>query len=92
MNKGKGKLSYEDSITTMATAYFAKQEWDVSSRESRQMGPTSYEIFEQVVDIVIVMSEFTSKQKFKALEHLRINTTSHKMFIKFSHDTRLAYI
>ena len=34
-NKGKGKLSYEDNITAMTIVYIAKQERDVSSRESR---------------------------------------------------------
>ena len=34
-NKGKAKISYKDSITAMATAYIAKQERDMSSRESR---------------------------------------------------------
>ena len=60
-NKGKGKLSYEDNITAMATTYIAKQERYVSSRESRQTGSTSDEIFKQVVEIITAMSEFTCK-------------------------------
>ena len=55
-NKGNGKLNYEDSITTIATTYVAKQKRDVSSRESKQTGLTSDEMFEQVLDIVTAMS------------------------------------
>ena len=91
-NKGKGKLSYEDSITAMATTFVAKQEQDVSSQESRKRGLTSDELFEEVAEIVTVMSEFTCKQRVKALEHIRPQPTAYKMFIEFPHEMRVAYI
>ena len=76
----------------MATTYVAKLEHDVTSDESRQPGPMSAELLEQVVDIVTVMSEFDFRQKVKALEFFRMNENNHKMFLKFSHDMRVAYI
>ncbi|KAL5562061.1 hypothetical protein UlMin_031808 [Ulmus minor] len=50
-NKGKVKISYEDSISAMATAFVAKQERAVSSMESRQTGLQSEELFEQITEI-----------------------------------------
>ena len=66
-------MSYEDSIISMANAYVAKQEWDVTSKESRQSGPMSNGLFDQVVDIVKTMVDFDFKQKIKAIEFFRMN-------------------
>ncbi|KAL5564355.1 hypothetical protein UlMin_027519 [Ulmus minor] len=51
-NKGKAKISYEDSISTMATVFVAKQERAVSSMESRQTDPHSEDLFEQITEIM----------------------------------------
>ncbi|KAL5581129.1 hypothetical protein UlMin_013571 [Ulmus minor] len=91
-NKGKVKISYEDSISAMATAFVAKQERAVSSMESRQTGLHSEELFEQITEIVTAMSEFTCRQRVKALEYIRPQPTVYKMFIKFPHDMRFTYL
>ena len=91
-NKGKAKISYEDSISAMATAFVARQDRDASSRESRQAGPQSDELFEQITEIVTAMSEFTCRQRVKALEYMRTQPTTWKMFIKFPQDMRVAFI
>ena len=91
-NKGKVKISYEDSISAMATAFVARQERAVSSRESRQTDPHSEDLFEQISDIVTAMSEFTCRQRVKALEYIRTQPTTYKMFIKFPQDMRVAFI
>ena len=91
-NKGKAKISYKDSISAMATAFVAKQERDVSSMESRQTGPQSDELFEQITEIVTAMSEFTCKQRVKALEYIRPQPTAYKMFLQFPNDMRVTYI
>ena len=57
-----------------------------------QSGPMSNGLFDQVVDIVTAMVEFNFKQKVKAIELFGMNQDTHKMFIKFSHDMRVAYI
>ena len=88
----EAKISYKDSILAMATAFVAKQERAVSSMESRQLGPQSDELFEQITKIVTAMSEFNCRQRVKALEHIRPQPTTYKMFIKFPHDIRVAYI
>ena len=64
----------------------------MTSKESRQSGPTTVATLVQVVDIVTEMSEFDFKMKFKALEFFRMNKRSHKMLLKFSHVMRVAYI
>ena len=64
----------------------------MSSRESRQTGPQSDELFEQITEIVTSMSEFTCRQRVKALEHIMSQPTAYKIFIKFPHDMRVAYI
>ncbi|KAL5550387.1 hypothetical protein UlMin_000563 [Ulmus minor] len=51
-NKGKAKISYEDSISAMATAFVAKQERAVSSMESRQTDPHLEDLFEQITEIM----------------------------------------
>ena len=91
-NKGKAKISYEDSIFAMPTAFVAKQERAVSSMESRQTDPQSDELFEQITEIVTAMSEFTCRQRVKALEYMRTQPTTWKMFIKFAQDMRVAFI
>ena len=91
-NKGKVKISYEDSISAMATAFVAKQERAVSSMESRQTDPHSEDLFEQITDIVTAMSEFTCRQRVKGLEYIRTQPTTWKMFIKFPQDMRVAFI
>ena len=91
-NTNKGKISYEDNITAMATTYVLKRERVVTSKESRQFGSMSTELLDQVVDIVMVMSEFDYKQKVRVLEFFKINESSLKMFLKFSNEMRVAYI
>ena len=76
----------------MRIAYVAKQERVVTSKESRKSGPMSAKLLDQVVDIVTSMSEFDFKQNVKVLEFFRINESSLKMFLKFLHEMRVAYI
>ena len=76
----------------MRIAYVAKQERVVTSEEFRQFGPMSTELLDHVVDIVTSMSEFDFKQNVKVLEFFRINENSLKMFLKFLHEMRVAYI
>ena len=76
----------------MATAYFAKQERDVTLKESRQSSPMSDGLFDEAMDIVMALVEFTFKQKVKAIEFFKIHQDTHIMFIKFSHDMRGTYI
>ena len=76
----------------MATTFVAMQERAISSMESRQTSLQSEELFEQISEIVTAMSEFTCRQRVKALEYIRPQTTAYKMFIKFPQDMRVAFI
>ncbi len=64
----------------------------MTSKESRQFGSTAAATLDQVVDIVIEMSEFDMGMIAKALEFFRMNESSHKMFLEFSHALQVAYI
>ena len=77
-NKGKGKISYEESITAMANAY-------MTSKESRQYVPTTAATLDQVADIVMEMTEIDMRTRAKALEFFRMNESSHNMFLNFTY-------
>ena len=64
----------------------------VTSNESKQYVPTTATTLDQVVDIVMKMTEFDMRTRARALEFFRMNESSHKMFLKFPHPLRVAYI
>ena len=77
-NMSKGRISYEDSISAMVNAY-------LTLKESRQSMHTAAVTLDQVVDIIMAMFEFDMTMIARVLEFFRMNESSHKMFLKFSH-------
>ncbi len=67
----------------MATAFVAKQERDVSSRESRQVGPQSDELFEQITEIVTAMLELVAGRESRHLSTLGHNQRLTKCLLSF---------